>query len=65
VDQVGADVHLTHADGMDPKHVTIGNGLLELGIKIAEPLAETGLPIAAPPHPYEIVRRGQHENDRK
>ena len=55
--ELGADVDFADAYGMHPKRVTIGDGLLELGIVSAEPLSEALPPITAPPHSHEVVRR--------
>ena len=55
--ELRASVNFTDAHGMGPKHVTIGDGLLEFAVVIPEALAEAALPIAAPSHPHKIVRR--------
>ena len=55
--QLRADIHLTHADGMDPKHVPIRNRLLDFGAEPPEPLLQSIAPAAAPKHLQEIVRR--------
>ena len=51
--------HLTDADRVRPEHVAIGKSLFEFGIVSAEALAEAFLPVAAPPHPHEIIGRGE------
>jgi hypothetical protein len=50
---------------MHPEGLPVGKGLLDFTIEFSEPLAEAGLPIAAAPHSPEIIRRCQHEKDRK
>ena len=54
--ELGANIDLPHANGVRPEHMTIGQGLLELGIILTKPLAEVFLPIAPAAHPHKIVR---------
>jgi len=39
-DELGANVHLTHANGMRPKDMPVGDGLFEFRVVLGEPLAE-------------------------
>jgi hypothetical protein len=43
--------------------VAVGQRLLEAGVVFRKTLAETHAPVAAPPHPPEIIRRGQDEKN--
>src|SRR5688500_13707181 len=39
--QLSGDVHFAHADGVNPEHMPIRDGLFEAGGKSSEPLLET------------------------
>ena len=64
-DQLGAKIDLPHTDGVHPKHVPVGDGLLEFGVVPAQPLDKTRPPVAPPSHSPEVIWRGQHEADQK
>jgi hypothetical protein len=64
-DELRAEVDFADADGMQPDDLAVGQRLLEIPVVIAKPLEKTGKPVAAPPHPQEIIRRGQHEKNRE
>ncbi len=51
------------ADSVQPDDVAVGQRLFQGHVIFAKPLAKARQPVAAPPHPPEIVRRGQHEKN--
>ena len=62
-DDLHGDIHLAHADGVHPEHVTVGHGLLDLVVVNAKTLLEAVLPISPPPHFEEVVGGGKEEGD--
>jgi len=62
-DELGAEVHLAHADGMEPDHLPVGQRLLELAVIQTEALPEACLPGSSPVHLQEVPgsRQGEPE----
>ena len=62
-DQLGGHVDLTDADRVDPEHVPVRHGLLDLGAELAKALGKALLPVAPAPHTNKVVRRAQTKED--
>jgi hypothetical protein len=46
---------------MQPKHLPIGDGLLEDNVEFPEPFAQASAPISPASHPHKIIRQRQQE----
>ena len=63
LDELGADVDLADADGVEPDDVPVRQGLFDLRAVFSETLPESGAPVATAPHLQEVERRAQPEKD--
>ena len=58
-----ADGNFTHAYGVYPQHLAIGDRLFDLGAIATKALAKTVPPVTPAQHLQEIVRRTEPEKD--
>ena len=63
IDQLRGHVDFPDTYRVNPEHVPIRHGLLDLGTEPPETLPEPFLPVAPPPHFQKIKGRAQTERD--